>query len=103
MSYIKANHSKFEATATAMESYVSEHKRKMVTLGNTVTGLSQNWQGQDYTQFKTQWNKVVAKDSTSQKMIQAMENYCKFLRFAAGKYKEGQINAVNRANGIPKI
>ena len=100
--YIKVDHSRFESTASAIDTYVRTHKNKMNSANGEVNTLSGSWQGTDFTQFKTQWNRVTANDSTSQKMIKAMENYAEFLRFAANKYKEAQTKAVNRAINIPK-
>ena len=102
MAYIKVDHSKFEPAASAIDSYVTLMKSKMRSAEGEVTTLSTTWQGVDFNQFKTQWNKVTSNDSTYMNMLKALEEYAKFLRFAGGKYKDAQTKAVNRANGLPK-
>ena len=100
--YIKVDHSKFEAAASEIETYVSSMKNKMRSANGEINTLSANWIGSDFTQFKVQWDKVTNNDSTYYQMIKALESYAKYLRFAAQKYKEAQSKAVNRANGLPK-
>jgi len=102
MAYIKVDHSRFEATANAMDTYVSSHKSHMNKANTEITDLSKAWQGADYNQFKSKWNQVMGKNSISQKMISAMEDYAKFLRFSANTYKQAQANAVNGVNSIPR-
>jgi len=102
MAYIKVDHSEFASTASAVDSYVSLMKRKMSSAQSEVINLSSNWQGQDYTMFKNQWDKVTNGESTYHEMIKSLESYAKFLRYAGEKYKDAQIKAINRANGLPK-
>lgn len=100
--YIQVDHSKFETAAVAIDNYVSTHKSNMKKADGEITTLSIGWLGDDYNQFKVMWNRLDDNDSTSQKMISAMENYAQFIRYASGKYKDAQVNAVNRANGISR-
>ncbi len=102
MAYIKVNHSKFEAAATEVEDYVDTLKSKMRSANGEIDTLASTWQGSDFTQFKTEWNKVDDGDSTHTQMVKSLESYAKFLRYAASKYKEAQIKAVNKANGLPR-
>ena len=102
MAYIKVDHSKFESAASAIDTYIRLMKSKMNNAGGEVNNLAANWQGKDFAQFKTQWDKVTNNDSTYYQMIKTLESYAKYLRFAAQKYKEAQSKAVNRANGLPK-
>ena len=102
MAYIKVDHSKFESAASALDDYVVLMKSKMSSAQGEVTTLSSNWQGADYNQFKTQWDKVTNGDSTYAQMVKSMESYAKYLRYAAGKYKDAQSKAVNRASALPK-
>lgn len=101
MAYIKVDHSKFEAAASAIETYVDRMKGKMGAADGEVTKLSAAWQGDDFTQFKVQWDKISGDDSTYSEMKKSFESYAKFLRFAADKYKNAQANAINRANNLP--
>ena len=100
MGFIRVNHSQFEAAASEIEDYVANHKKYMVSAGQEVTTLTSTWQGKDATQFQTQWNKVTNNDSTSHNMTKALENYAKFLRYAASQYKDAQTKAVNSANRL---
>lgn len=102
MAYIKVDHSKLETAASAVDSYVTLMKNKMHSAQDEVTILSSSWQGSDYTQFKTEFDKVDNKDSTHAQMVEAMESYAEFLQFAANKYKDAQARAVNRANNLPR-
>jgi WXG100 family type VII secretion target len=98
--FIKVNHSKFEAAADAIDSYLSSKKKNMAAADREVQMLEATWQGADSKQFQQQWNKVDDNDSTSKNMTKALENYAKFLRYAASEYKEAQSKAVNRANWL---
>lgn len=77
-------------------------KNKMRSAQWEVTTLSSSWQGSDFTQFKTEFDKVDNADSKHAQMVKAMEPYAKYLRFAANKYKDAPAHAVNRANSLPK-
>lgn len=102
MAYIKVDRSKLQSTATAVDNYVRLMKNKMKNAQNEVTTLSSAWQGTDFAQFKTQFDKVDNNDSTHAQMLKALESYAKYLRYAEGKYKNAQIKAVNRANSLPR-
>lgn len=102
MANIKVDHSKFESAATAVDTYVTLLKNKMRSSQGEITNLASSWQGADFTQFKTEFNKVDDADATHTQMVKALESYAKYLRFAANKYKDAQARAVNRANGLPK-
>lgn len=102
MAYIKVDHSKFEGAASAVDGYVTLMKNKMRSAQGEVTALSSSWQGGDFDQFKTEFEKLDHEDSTHRKMLKAMESYAKYLRFAGNKYKDAQARAVNRANGLPR-
>lgn len=102
MAYIKVDHSKFSGTASAVDSYVTQLRNKMSSAESEVNNMSSIWQGSDFTQFKSQWNKVTNGESTYSEMIKALESYSKFLKYAAEKYKDAQTKAVNRANSLPR-
>lgn len=102
MAYIKVDHSKFETAASAVDDYVKIMKTKMKSAQGEVTALSSSWQGADYTQFRTEFDKVDNNDSTHIKMVKSLESYAKYLRYAANKYKDAQSRAVNRANLLPR-
>ena len=101
MAYIKVDHSKFEKAADAIDTYLDQMKKRMGSADGEITKLSAGWQGDDFTQYKVQWEKVAGDDSTYAEMKKSFETYAKFLRFAADKYKNAQANAVNRANKLP--
>lgn len=102
MAYIKVDHSKFESTASAIDSYCRKHKTKMLSIEQSVTALASSWQGPDYNQLKIETQQLNATDSVSYKMLVSLGNYADFLRFAANKYKSAQANAINRANKLPR-
>jgi len=102
MAYIKVDYSKLESTASAVDNYVTLMKNKMRSAQNEVTVLSSSWQGSDFSQFKAEFDKVDNKDSTHTQMVESLESYSNFLKYAAGKYKDAQIKAINRANSLPR-
>lgn len=102
MSYIKVDYSKFEMAAAAVDNYIKDMKKSMINAEREVLTLSSAWQGQDFNQFRNQWNKVTDNDSTYTKMVRSLEAYAKFLRYASNQYKNAQFKAVNRANSLPK-
>ena len=100
MAYISVDHSKFEPAASEIDSYVEYMKKKMGEADGDVAAMHSNWEGSDYTHFINQWDKVTNGESTYTQMVKSLESYAKYLRFAAGKYKDAQANAVNRANRL---
>lgn len=102
MAYIKVDHSKFESAATEIDNYTALLKKQMKFAQGEVTTLSSNWQGGDFTQLKTEFDKIDNSDSTHSKMIKSLESYSAFLRYASSEYKNAQIRAVNRANSLPR-
>lgn len=102
MAYIKVDHSKFESTADAVDKYVTLMKRKMSSAQGEIKTLSSSWQGSDFNQFKSEFNKIDNSDSVHSQMVKALESYSKYLRFAGNKYKDAQSRAVNRANNLPR-
>lgn len=102
MAYIKVDHSKFGSAVSAIDTYVSQMKSKMGNANNEVNLLSSSWQGADFTQFKTEWDKVTNKESTYSEMMKSLEAYSKYLKYAESKYKDAQSKAVNRANNLPR-
>lgn len=102
MAYIKVDHSKFESTASVVDSYVTLMRNKMHSAQGEVETLSSSWQGTDFVQFKTEFDKVNNEDSIHIQMVKAMESYAKYLRLAADKYKDAQARAINRADSLPR-
>lgn len=49
MANIKVDHSQFERTASAIDTYIRNHKSKMNSIDNSITALGTAWQGSDYT------------------------------------------------------
>ena len=102
MAYIKVDHSQFEAAASAVDSYVRVLKNKMSSAQGEVNALSASWQGADFSQFRSEFDRVDNSDSTHAQLIKSLESYAKYLRYAAEKYKGAQARAVNLANNLPK-
>lgn len=98
--YIRADHSQFEAAAGAIDSYRDFMKNKMKLANMEINILSVGWQGKDFEQFKSQWNKIESKGSIYNNMKEFLESYAKFLRHASKRYKETQQKAVERARAI---
>ena len=103
MAYIKVDHSEFQKAASEIDEYVTLLNKKMRQSQLEVETLSSNWQGKDFSQFKIQFSRTDNKDSTHYQMVEALKAYSKFLKYAGDKYKNAQIDAVNRANWLPKF
>lgn len=97
---INVNHSRFEATAEAIEAYNTDIKNKMTYSGYKINEMLNHWEGSDADSFEQRWNELYSNNSTSNAMKQALDNHASYLRFAATKYKTAQIDAVNRANRL---
>ena len=102
MAYINVNHTQFSKAADSIDEFVRNMSTKMASANGEVNNLSGGWQGTDFIQFKTQWEKVTNGDSTYTEMKKAFETYSKFLRYAGEKYRVAQENAVNAAYRLPK-
>lgn len=102
MAVINVDHSRLEKTASAVDDYVTKHKHNMNSIDTNVTALKTAWEGEDYDQMAARWQQMNSDDSTSGEMLKALESYADFLRFAAEQYKTAQIDAINRANRLPK-
>ena len=102
MAHIKVDHSQFSGAANAIDTYVRKLRDGMNSAEQEVNNMSSVWQGTDYAQFKAQWDKVTNGESTYAEMVKSLESYSKFLRYAAGKYKDTQAKAINRAKRLPK-
>ena len=102
MPYIKVDHSRFEAAANAIDTYVKSLKNNMNSAKSEVNTMLSTWQGSDATVFKSKWDELTAADSTYKEMIKALETYADYLRFCAKEYKKAQTNAINRAEALPK-
>lgn len=104
MAYIKVDHSKFESAASAIDSYIGLMRRKMLSANAEIEYLhTGNWQGVDSSRFVEKWKRVMEDTSTYGQMIESLDSYAKFLRYAADKYKTAQTEAINRANSLPKF
>lgn len=102
MAYIKVDHSLFATSVKKIDEYVADMKMKMGNANDKIDELSSTWQGNDNIQFKLQWDKVTCAGSTYAEMLKALENYSDFLQYASKEYKEAQVDAVSRANALPK-
>lgn len=102
MAFISADLGRLERAARAVDDYVRNHRANMNRANSEIMNLGNSWQGSDFNQFRNRWNTVTANGSSSSNMISSLENYSRFLRFAAGRYRQAQTNAVNRANSIPR-
>lgn len=100
MAYIKVDHSKFENAASEIDEYVSLLKDKMKTARLEVLAMTYQWQGSDAVEFMKQFDKIDDDESVYKNMIESLESYATFLRYAAKRYKDAQTVAVNRANAL---
>ena len=100
MAYIMVDHRRLEKTAGDIEGYINAHRRAMSDIDSNIISLSSSWQGEDYRQMVCEWNEMKNGSSTSEKMLKSLDNYADFLRWAARKYKQAQIDAINRANRL---
>lgn len=102
MAYIRVDHSRLEATASAVDTYVTFLNNKMKSAKNEVDALAVSWHGEDYRQFNLQFDQIDNSGSAHYQMVHSLESYSEYLRYAASAYKDTQARAINRANGLPR-
>ncbi len=102
MAYIVVDHNKFEHAASAIDTYISKHKKNMNKINQEMVDLAASWQGADYVAAKQKCSEMNASGSTSDKMIKALDSYADYLRYAGKQYRDVQSRAVNRANLLPR-
>lgn len=102
MAYIKVDFNKMEAAAAAVDSYVSRMEQNMRSIDLGVQNLGAQWQGEDYRQFKREWDEIAASGATTDKMRTSMKGYAGVIREASNLYKEAQTRAINRARTMCK-
>ncbi len=103
MAYIELSTQKISEVRRSVEVYRDKHKGLMnTTYISMMETTSDAWQGEDATVFRKSWEEVVyGNDSTSVRMLSAMENYIEFLRVAQSKYEQFANTAETRARSIP--
>ena len=99
---IKVNHNTLDTAANTIDEYIRNMDSKIGKANSAVTTMLSTWQGNDANEFKVKWDTVDDADSTHGMMRKSLESYASFLRNASSKYKNAQINAINRANSLPK-
>ncbi|MBQ4260144.1 MAG: hypothetical protein IJB84_07805 [Lachnospiraceae bacterium] len=102
MANIVVDHREIEKVADAIDTYVAKHNKKMDSINQCIETVGKSWEGTDYNQFKKEWKEIRGGDSTSSLMIKHLEGHASFLRFAANKYKAAQLNAIDRAQRLPR-
>ena len=102
MSRIRANTNQFESTASEVDKYLIEVDKKMKDATMRIEALGYvDYQGDDFRAFRIRWEEYKNGEKYID-MMKSLESYSQFLRFAGAKYKGAQINAINRANGLPR-
>lgn len=102
MAKLTVNHSTFRTTATQIESYIRQTKNNMQQIDQTVNGLGTSWQGADYQKVNSEWDAINGNHSTTDKMLDSLQNYADALKSAGEKYKAAQSRAINRAKLLCK-
>ena len=100
MAYIKVDPGKFYSTAAEIQSYIRFMKNQMRMADIQVLLLLGGWEGEDHDVWLKQWDKVTEEGSTYDEMIEVLEAYADFLKFAAKKYREAQKTAVDQAYSL---
>ena len=101
MAYIQISDSQFLTTANQIDDYLSFMKKKMQEADQKIDELSAAWQGTDEVQFRAQWAALTAPGSTYSQMVEALENYANYLRYAEKQYNGAQLRAKSRAALLP--
>lgn len=102
MAYIKVDRKMMLNTADQVDAYVAKITANMIMIDATVESVSNDWVGEDYNQFKNEWNEINSSGSTTHKMKVALKNYANAIRDASDLYKEAQARAFNRSEALCK-
>lgn len=101
MALIEVSPQKIEKIFRSAEEYCQEHRGSMRKIDGDINASHSKWKGRDYDEMSKKWQSMNEKQSTSEKMLTAMENYAVFLRTTQIKYENFAAAAINRAHGIP--
>ncbi len=102
MTKIKVDFRMIDSTASVIDEYITSAKKCMKSAKDEVNSISNLWKGEDSVAFNNKWEECIGENSTYSRMVKSFESYSQFLKCAGDKYKEAQINAINRANGLPR-
>lgn len=97
MAKITVDHSRFQTAANEIEGYIQRTRNKMKQIDQTVDGLGTSWQGADYQAVHAEWDQINGKQSTTDQMLNSLQNYANALKNAGNQYKSAQSRAINRA------
>ena len=103
MAHIKFNFLELRHAANEIDSYISQIQSYML-LSNAQTHffLHSYWSGPDYDAFIAQWDKSKDQEtSTTQQMINALNNYANYLRLCATLYENAFISVLEKADNLP--
>lgn len=99
---ITVNHSELTNAANEIDSYIQKTANNMNNANSVVAGMMSSWSGEDAIAYKTKWDTITNGDSSYIRMKNSLERYSNYLKDASSKYKNAQVNAVNRACFLPK-
>lgn len=93
---IKVNTDVLDDTAKTIDNYVAYQKETMNDLNKKVSLLKEYYKGADAVEFQTKWHNM----SSSKILINSLESYSRYLKYASESYKEARNNAIIRAKMI---
>lgn len=102
MAQIHIDRSKLIKAAGQVEQVADQIEINMNNAANAADALPQGWEGKDYVVFRDRLKAIYGNDSVSKAMVRSMRAYADYLRFAEAQYKEAQIRAINKADGLKR-
>ena len=102
MAYIQIDTRLLHTAANQLDAYVAALKNKTAEANQIVEALSADWQGSDYILFQQQWEQLSKNGSIHALLIQYLENYADYLRFACETYENAQSHAQIEARHLPR-
>lgn len=84
-------------TANTIDNYVKCQKDSMIYLNKKVLLIKEYYKGTDADEFQKKWQNINSSTSSSKLLLNGLESYSRYLKYASESYKEAKNNAINRA------
>ena len=97
MSRLRADHIYMKKQAAKLWQQSQLLRQQFTRIDREITNLRNAWAGDDELHFHARWQEVKAENGTFQQTERGLLDCAEHLLYAAGLYREAQINSVNAA------